>query len=1443
MNRTPTVVLFLVCLLRLAAPAFAAEGGGFTACGLDGQYYANPNFTGPAAFERQDNRLNFDWGTQIPVGGSRTPAFQNFPHDNFSARWSGAIVPRFSEKYVLTVESDAGAKVWLNKALVIDGSKSGAATSAPIALAAGNSYPIRVDYNHATGPAKLVLRWSSSSTPEEVIDPLSVNGFNLTNCSNVLFADEVKYSTVDDNGKDELYFWYESQGDNKWKGIPQTALDANLWPKSDAAIQLDPQFTGLTYKLRFSGKADVSSHQRWFGGQATFTSNGQNLGQTLTSGTGYDPATNTTTALVNMAAKPNGGSPRCWLYFANTQRDAAAPLHSGITNLQIMRPSAQTANAAPCDLGTIVYPGIKAALKNYVVYRYFGDAFADERSWGERTLPGVPSFSGSPPRRNNWANKPNWEYLVMLANEMGKDLYISIASTTDRDYYTKLAQLIKFGSDGVNPYTSYQQWPTSGPVYPPLNPNLRFYIEYSNEVWNFGFPQFGVINQASKDAVTNNTPDGQIINYDGQGAGEWRRWQALQTVHISDAFRAVFGDAAMGDRIRILLFDQYGFYGNQLGQFLDNYFNKTDPKSTYTGAAHPVSYYVWGGGGAIYYGSNHSTGIDPDIALANGSFETPALNDGASQTTPDGATWTFTGNAGICHNISRVPAFAGGTPGTPAKPAQGLWVGFKFTVGDKPIYVYDIGRLTSKDNSGRHELNIFKTDGSSILTNRIDTKGTDANDYAWTRVVEQGWTRNPEVPLKLDAGATYYAMSQEEGDTYATVTGATSPPGITIAGSATAPEGGGNRTFTDGTPGTLGPVNFRFTDTPEGDLGFICDAADGTQSAFVGDTGSMGQTVNFTKTGNFALGFNAAVKPNAANPVDVLVDGVRCTPLGGDGPLWQVSDSAWQPGGFERRADDLAIWWGSAPFAITKTGPHIIKGTGKTGDYMFFDNVKLLSEDGIYGKDQGYFPSMGEANGQDPRGGLDAYVNTLHGEINWTAAWGMKTMAYEGGWSLGGDFDQKPIHSYCKYVSSQTISADAKAIDVYTHGGGSLFCYYYSQWPSGDDDNAVNYPLVQAVMKRNDRLPAEPDYGTLVPANLQPANISITSSTGADSAGNLTAQGAWSCWNVIAPQTRSYRISADLETTASGGGAYAVLVDDRINVLTGAAGTALTATAFLTKGQHTLKVRSTGTSPLLVKTLSVSMEGSPPAPSLLGAAFANAVCKLNWSAAPGAAGYIVYYGTTSGNYTSSLRTGQVTGTAVPGLDNDGVYYFSVQAVGPAEQLSFNSNELRVAQRSTDPELLVDFHELSETDEKFGTVATDGFTFTAFGNSSQFHVFGPKSQASWNRWPSPTLYTDSWGCNHRIERTDFRPFDLYSLEIYTPYKGMSAVITGYDPSGASFKHMVNFPDQGDQIVVPVTLDWVHVAKVEVRWYDKPDAAGGGSRNGGIANLRFNHQAGG
>jgi Putative Ig domain len=115
------------------------------------------------------------------------------------------------------------------------------------------------------------------------------------------------------------------------------------------------------------------------------------------------------------------------------------------------------------------------------------------RDWSDRRLPAhVFPTSVLNPRdatdgRGGFAliNQPTgipYEHMVALCNQTGKNLWLNIPHLASADCITRLAKLIKFGSDGVEPYSSVQ----ANPVWPPLDPSLKVFIEYSNEIWNAG---------------------------------------------------------------------------------------------------------------------------------------------------------------------------------------------------------------------------------------------------------------------------------------------------------------------------------------------------------------------------------------------------------------------------------------------------------------------------------------------------------------------------------------------------------------------------------------------------------------------------------------------------------------------------------------------------------------------------------------------------------------------------------------------------------------------------------------------------------------------------------------------------------------------------------------------------------------------------------------------
>lgn len=92
------------------------------------------------------------------------------------------------------------------------------------------------------------------------------------------------------------------------------------------------------------------------------------------------------------------------------------------------------------------------------------------------TRPPASGFAG------NRSTGVAYEHQVALSNATQKDLWINVPHMATDDFVQRLARLIRFGSDGVNPYTS----PQASPVWPPLASDRRVFVEYSNEIWSNG---------------------------------------------------------------------------------------------------------------------------------------------------------------------------------------------------------------------------------------------------------------------------------------------------------------------------------------------------------------------------------------------------------------------------------------------------------------------------------------------------------------------------------------------------------------------------------------------------------------------------------------------------------------------------------------------------------------------------------------------------------------------------------------------------------------------------------------------------------------------------------------------------------------------------------------------------------------------------------------------
>lgn len=118
-----------------------------------------------------------------------------------------------------------------------------------------------------------------------------------------------------------------------------------------------------------------------------------------------------------------------------------------------------------------------------------------------------------------------YEYMVALCNATNKNLWINVPHLASADFMTKLAKLIRFGSDGVNPYDATN----ANPVFAPLNSNLKVYIEYSNEIWSSGF-SFPQGNWAEIEAGNAGLGSGMTGKARFNGRKFCETWSAFQSV-------------------------------------------------------------------------------------------------------------------------------------------------------------------------------------------------------------------------------------------------------------------------------------------------------------------------------------------------------------------------------------------------------------------------------------------------------------------------------------------------------------------------------------------------------------------------------------------------------------------------------------------------------------------------------------------------------------------------------------------------------------------------------------------------------------------------------------------------------------------------------------------------------------------------------------------------
>ena len=148
-----------------SANVFTNNTGSTT--GWNGVYYNNATFTPPAAHSETDADLTAGNGGDWLTGSPDPLVF----HNNFSGRWTGQILPQYSETYYFVAKADDGCKVWVNGQLIIDQwtGATGQERTGSIDLVANVLYDIKMDYYESTGSAEAHLSWYSNDQAKQII--------------------------------------------------------------------------------------------------------------------------------------------------------------------------------------------------------------------------------------------------------------------------------------------------------------------------------------------------------------------------------------------------------------------------------------------------------------------------------------------------------------------------------------------------------------------------------------------------------------------------------------------------------------------------------------------------------------------------------------------------------------------------------------------------------------------------------------------------------------------------------------------------------------------------------------------------------------------------------------------------------------------------------------------------------------------------------------------------------------------------------------------------------------------------------------------------------------------------------------------------------------------------------------------------------------------------
>jgi hypothetical protein len=204
-----------------------------------------------------------------------------------------------------------------------------------------------------------------------------------------------------------------------------------------------------------------------------------------------------------------------------------------------------------------------------------------------------------------------YEYMVKLCNTLNKDMWINIPTAASDDYVRQLAQYLKAN----------------------LNSNLKIYIEYSNETWNYGYPGYDY--------------SWAMVQKTGLPGPVWvggDQWQPYRDVQIFQIFNSVFGQPDLRvnrnsstDRLVRIIATQTAWVARAIDQV-----DWVMPNNAAPTFGHKASEYADAWAVTDYWGFPSTVTGDQSTNLAN--YTNDQLIDLQKQSIDEGAASTGTKN-------------------------------------------------------------------------------------------------------------------------------------------------------------------------------------------------------------------------------------------------------------------------------------------------------------------------------------------------------------------------------------------------------------------------------------------------------------------------------------------------------------------------------------------------------------------------------------------------------------------------------------------------------------------------------------------------------------------------------------------------------------------------------------------------------------------------------